>query len=708
MSETKKKIAVLGGGLGSMVTAIELSDPKHQGKYDITVYQMGWRLGGKGASGRNRDHQNRIEEHGLHLWFGFYDHAFELIKNCYAENARPLGKPLSTWNEAFKPCNFFVLEENINNKWEKWALPFPDNKLEPGLGGAKLSLMDYASEMARFALEYYETCQVQFEEVIPTERSTGSFLKDIAHDVTHFFNIFNERQTNNTLHNVLIDVHNAFSKNSAKSFDGKQTKWLILVLEGFLAVIGRDIDAKVQNHTQLRRIWILINLALSSILGFLRDDVFAQGLQVINKYDYKEWLRRNGASPLTYNSAPVNAIYSAFFSLDDSFAAGTAMNINLHLAMKYKGSFYYRMQAGMGDTIFGPIYEVLKKRGVKFKFFHKIDSLKMSADQSSIEAINGSIQVTLADQTKEYYPLFDVKGLPCWPSMPLYEQIDPKQATELIKNKINLESYWTPWKPIAQFTLKQGVDYDHVVLGISIAALKDICADIIENKTINGQKAWKNMMQKVGAIPTQALQLWLKADVAGMGWQFWQKELAFLSTYTNDPLNTWADMSDLIIRESWTDEHFPNNSSYFCNGYKPPLPIPPAKDHNYPAAQLLLMKLRSVNALNKNLGEILPNTIQNGKFNWDLLVDSSNQTGENRLDSQYLRVNVDPTEHYVLSLKDSDQYRLKASGSGFSNMTLTGDWIDNESEDGPMNGGFVEGTTLAGLKAAEAVAKAVS
>ena len=40
--------------------------------YELTIYQMGWRLGGKGASGRNRAHADRIEEHGLHIIFGFY------------------------------------------------------------------------------------------------------------------------------------------------------------------------------------------------------------------------------------------------------------------------------------------------------------------------------------------------------------------------------------------------------------------------------------------------------------------------------------------------------------------------------------------------------------------------------------------------------------------------------------------------------------
>lgn len=40
--------------MASLATAFALSDPnnpKHE-QYDITVYQLGWRLGGKGASGR--------------------------------------------------------------------------------------------------------------------------------------------------------------------------------------------------------------------------------------------------------------------------------------------------------------------------------------------------------------------------------------------------------------------------------------------------------------------------------------------------------------------------------------------------------------------------------------------------------------------------------------------------------------------------------
>ncbi|TQE55794.1 hypothetical protein FFZ99_20085, partial [Leptospira interrogans] len=103
-----------------------------QEKYDITIYQLGWRLGGKGASGRNQDFSNRIEEHGLHIWFGFYDHAFQLIRKCYQELGRPLTDPLATWEEAFKPANFFVLEEQINGNYQPWPMRFPMNNQIPG------------------------------------------------------------------------------------------------------------------------------------------------------------------------------------------------------------------------------------------------------------------------------------------------------------------------------------------------------------------------------------------------------------------------------------------------------------------------------------------------------------------------------------------------------------------------------------------------
>ena len=78
---TRRKIAIPGGGTGALAAAFGLTErPGWQDAYEITVYQLGWRLGGKGASGRNAEKNQRIEEHGLHVWSGFYDNAFRVLR----------------------------------------------------------------------------------------------------------------------------------------------------------------------------------------------------------------------------------------------------------------------------------------------------------------------------------------------------------------------------------------------------------------------------------------------------------------------------------------------------------------------------------------------------------------------------------------------------------------------------------------------------
>ena len=56
-STRKRRIVILGGGMAAVAAAFELtSDPGWKSRYDVTLYQMGFRLGGKGASGRNQRH----------------------------------------------------------------------------------------------------------------------------------------------------------------------------------------------------------------------------------------------------------------------------------------------------------------------------------------------------------------------------------------------------------------------------------------------------------------------------------------------------------------------------------------------------------------------------------------------------------------------------------------------------------------------------
>src|SRR5512138_746314 len=111
----KQRIAVLGGGIGALSTVYALtSEADWRDRYEIDVYVHGWRLGGKGASGRNAAMGNRIEEHGLHIWMGFYHNAFRVMRGAYDERARILTDPglFKTWSDAFTPQALDALVES--------------------------------------------------------------------------------------------------------------------------------------------------------------------------------------------------------------------------------------------------------------------------------------------------------------------------------------------------------------------------------------------------------------------------------------------------------------------------------------------------------------------------------------------------------------------------------------------------------------------
>ena len=88
-------------------------------------------------------------------------------------------------------------------------------------------------------------------------------------------------------------------------------------------------------------------------------------------------------------------------------------------------------------------------------------------------------------------------------------------------------------------------------------------------------------------------------------------------------------------------------------------------------------------------------------FDLGLLADGQNRTDATRTQrwaSQYFWVNAAPDLRYTLSVPGSNQYRLQTDETGFSNLYITGDWIDFG-----VNIGYMEGTVISGLKAAQAL-----
>src|ERR1051326_2964036 len=107
---------------------------------------MGWRLGGKGASGRGV--ADRVEEHGLHLWMGYYENAFRMMRECYAELKRDRQAcPIAEWTDAFVPAHAVASADRTSDgRWRPWTVNLPAGTGLPGdsaASAAKPSISDY-------------------------------------------------------------------------------------------------------------------------------------------------------------------------------------------------------------------------------------------------------------------------------------------------------------------------------------------------------------------------------------------------------------------------------------------------------------------------------------------------------------------------------------------------------------------------------------
>jgi uncharacterized protein with NAD-binding domain and iron-sulfur cluster len=464
--------------------------------------------------------------------------------------------------------------------------------------------------------------------------------------------------------------------------------------------------------------WVTADNACATARGLINDDIITRGFEAINDLDYREWLGKNGANHITLKSALVRAVYDMVFAYEDglnaNFAAGTALQILLRSLFTYKGGYVWRMESGMGDTIFTPFYTVLKNRGVTFRFFHRVDRLCLAPDGEHIEAIEIGRQVNLKNGD-DYQPFVKVKGLDSWPNEPLYDQIENGgKLSERISvagqeiPKYNLESFWTPWEDAESIRLEYEKDFDIIVMGISLGGVPWICRELLEAKDTKWDK-WRDMVEHVKTVQTQSFQLWFKPDSAGLGWPVWKQGQPVMDGYdvATDIVDSWADMSHVINREAWPEDVYINNISYLVSVLTGPSAseLPPPSEHDFPLEQFGRVKQNSLRFLNSYIAPVWPNSTdaEGGNpdgLDWNLLVDLNDQQGEDRFNSQFWRANIDPSERYVLSVAGSGQYRLRTDESGCHNLLLTGDWIKNGAD-----AGFVESAIISGMQTSQVITR---
>lgn len=667
--------------MAGVATAWRLSEPGWEREFEsITIYQRGFRLGGKGASSRGE--HGRIEEHGLHVWLGYYDNAFRLLRECYAELDRERTDPhapIRTWREAMLPAADVGLEDRFGDDWRHWIGTFARNGQDPGDPVESVATPDIA-DLTRRGIQLI----LDFVSSLPT---VGDDPREVSLTPTPSAPPRIDPMVEGAHWAVVASLLEVMVRLEGPDPD---VDGVVGALTDVVASLRNQLRVAVVTDPSQRRMWHLISFVAATARGIFADGVLSspEGFRRANQEEFLDWAVRHGADLGGSEFAFIRGLYDLVFAHDGErrselgVGAGTAIHVTIKMFFEYRGAIFWKMAAGMGDIVFAPLHQALIARGVHIEYFHRVDELVPSADGMNVESIALGRQVRLRDGLDQYDPLVRVRGLPCFADKPLLDQLDVDPAVE----NEPLESIWCAWPDAERRVLEQGVDFDVVVLAMPVDM-----AQIVAPKLAAIAPPFERMLTGLPTTATTALQLWLREDEPTLGWG---RPGMTVSAFER-PLSTWASMPQLIAVEDWPDAERPGSIAYFCGAIDAPWP----PDRPWPEYVRFHQSEAHASAeefIEKHLPHLLPGVRGPDGVRWDLLC-GWNGSGD-PLASQFVRVNVDPSDRYVMCVPGSDHHRLRSDESGFDNLYLAGDWTDNG-----INAGCIEAAVLSGLQAANAL-----
>ncbi|WP_193213572.1 NAD(P)-binding protein [Luteolibacter marinus] len=722
MKDSREHVVILGGGVGGCVAAYWLSANRRLRKnYRITLYQQGWRLGGKGASSRGDSEQHRSEEHGPHVWFGFYENAFKTLRGCMRKHAalgHTLG-PFRTIKDIFMESHegVFYHHDLKNDRWEPWKMELPRYAGEPG---DPSPCPDVRSTLWRMA----DHLAMNLSKVGAFGPVVGTFLKIAEH--------FLRRQVAwkppmtcpvgiqpggpsgwaSYLSQRLVDLAGSEKHWYGEPVIGRLLKWLL----DYIGWRLRRMKKRNPTGNALREL-CLADLYRTCLRGalvdlLLRDETFHQ----LDRHEFLAWLKIHGAACPSVTESPfLRGYYDTPFAFSKgnahntanaNFAAGAALRGFFRIFFGYKGAYVHRMNLGMGECVFMPLYRILKAQGVHFEFFHRVEKLEPNQLGNRVARIRFNRQVRLRDGITEYDPVKEVAVphgdqppvfWPVWPEHPMADQLDP--ATLPSPGDPGLESHWSQHRTdtveIADRNDPEAGElerFDHVILAIPPGAHADIAGPLLERDT-----RFRTMVETSESIRTIACQFWFNAGHGNWDGQEHFCELT-MGGSGPDPFNIVIDASNILKTEATPGA---THLLYLCGPASNDPGEPPAgSDPAYPARQKAIAKATSLDWLRKEAelwpGACIPGTTQLDPMT--LYHPDPDATAQQRLDWQYFRMNIDPNERYVLSTDTSAPHRLYPWESGFNNLVFSGDWCRNS-----IDIGCVESATTSAMLAAQSI-----
>jgi uncharacterized protein with NAD-binding domain and iron-sulfur cluster len=546
--------------MAGLAAAWRLTSPDGPGA-DVTVYQRGWRLGGKAASSRGR--HGRVEEHGLHVWLGYYDNAFRLVRQVYAELDRPSTDPtcpITTWRDGFSPASIIGLGDEREGGAHNWLAAFPTNDLVPGDGGERHGLAATLTQ-ATALLAQFSASVVRPPPPGDAVLSTRPVRSTTTGPVT----------------TAVIDA----------------------------------VGAGPPDAFGLERGLGFIDILVTIVRGLAADDVLRRGYQCIDGEDYAEWLARHGAQPASLASPLLRAMYDLGFAYEGGdhdrprVSAATGIELALKMFFGYRGSLFWKVRAGLGDVAIAPLHQALRARGVRFELFHRLDRLQLR--DRSVAAVTLGRQVALRSGVDSYDPLVRVGDLPVFADHPDLDQLDAPD--DLLGH--DLESHWCQWPDAGSVTLEAGRDYDALVLATSVGMLPFVASELLA-----ADPRWQAMVDNLGTVATQACQVWLGPDERSLGWPYPGATMAA----GQPPFDTFSSTSEVVTFEDWPADRQPRTQASFCATLSDDLlPDPTAPEYKDAAEEVVRGHARGL--LAEQVRHLWPAAHDEDGFRWELVVD---------------------------------------------------------------------------------------
>ena len=284
----KTRIAVLGGGAAALAAVFGItSSPRWQDRFEVTVLQMGWRLGGKCASSREPNYRHRNHEHGFHILGGFYHNSMRMLRDCYAEWKNPPDDRKFP-DCALTPHNLVHLMQLRNGRWEPQMVPFPERSGE--FGDDEIALTPY--EMTRAIWDWVKRSMTD-----PNQNATELH----PHAQTHIDALDQALPDRDPLH--LADDH-------------------VSHLTEHVSALHAHVVKAAPRATQEQRFGtfdytMMLQIGLIIMRGIIADGIWRHGFDCINDKEFSDWLRLHGASDAVVNSPYIQGGYDYAFAYED-------------------------------------------------------------------------------------------------------------------------------------------------------------------------------------------------------------------------------------------------------------------------------------------------------------------------------------------------------------------------------------------------------